>query len=144
MASTPSVIGAVTSLWRYPVKSMQGEELNAADVTPRGLLGDRAFALVDEETGKVASAKNPRRWPTLFDFRAAYIEPPGEDRPLPPVRITLADGETRAFLEDGDTVTFRGWCERPGTARIGFGELTGTVLPASSVDERAVETADFV
>jgi len=52
--------GAVVSLWRYPVKSMMGEELNASDLTDRGLLGDRSLALVDTETGKVVSAKNPR------------------------------------------------------------------------------------
>jgi fumarylacetoacetase len=44
--------------------------------------------------------------------------------------ITLADGEQRTFLEDGDRVIFRAWCERPPFRRIGFGELTGTVLPA--------------
>jgi len=44
--------------------------------------------------------------------------------------IALAGGESRTFLEDGDRVTFRGWCERPGFVRIGFGELSGTVLPA--------------
>lgn len=89
-----SAVGRVVGIWRYPVKSMLGEELNATAVTARGVLGDRAFALVDAETGKVASAKNPRRWPTLFDFRAAYVEPPGDDLPLPPVRITLPDGQT--------------------------------------------------
>ena len=68
--------GSVTSLWRYPVKSMQGEELGAAEVTARGLLGDRAYALVDRADGKAATAKNPRKWPTLFGFRAAFIEPP--------------------------------------------------------------------
>ena len=40
-------LGSVVSLWRYPVKSMMGEELNATEVTERGLLGDRAYALVD-------------------------------------------------------------------------------------------------
>jgi uncharacterized protein YcbX len=94
MAAHTLVAGRVVGIWRYPVKSMLGEELNATAVTDRGLLGDRAFALIDQETGKVVSAKNPRRWPTLFDFRAAYIEPPQKGRPLPPVRITLADGET--------------------------------------------------
>jgi MOSC domain-containing protein len=89
-----SVVGRIVGIWRYPVKSMLGEELNATTVTDCGLLGDRAFALVDGETGKVASAKNPRRWPTLFDFRAAYVEPPRDDRQLPPVRITFPDGET--------------------------------------------------
>ncbi len=44
--------------------------------------------------------------------------------------LTLDNGETRSFLEDGDTVILRAWCERPGFARIGFGECRGTVLPA--------------
>src|SRR4051794_14127412 len=92
--SQGSAAGRVVAIWRYPVKSMMGVELNATEVAERGLVGDRAFALVDGETGKVASAKNPRRWPNLFDFRAAFVEPPAEGRPLPPVRITLPDGET--------------------------------------------------
>jgi uncharacterized protein YcbX len=92
--SERSAVGRVVAVWRYPVKSMMGEELNATAITDRGLLGDRALALVDVETGKVASAKNPRRWPTLFDFRAAYVEPPSDARPLPPVRIALPDGAT--------------------------------------------------
>lgn len=44
--------------------------------------------------------------------------------------ITLANGETRTFLEDGDTIILKAWCEKPGAARIGFGECVGTVLPA--------------
>jgi hypothetical protein len=66
-----AVVGSVVALWRYPVKSMMGEELNASIVTERGLLGDRSYALVDAEAGKVASAKRPRWWGQLFDFRAA-------------------------------------------------------------------------
>ena len=81
--------GSVASLWRYPVKSMLGEELTATEVTERGLLGDRAYALVDSADGKAATAKNPRKWPTLFGFRAAFIEPPRPDASVPPVRITL-------------------------------------------------------
>lgn len=46
--------------------------------------------------------------------------------------LALADGESRTFLEDGDRVTFRAWCERDGCARIGFGELTGIVRPAAT------------
>jgi fumarylacetoacetase len=42
--------------------------------------------------------------------------------------VTLPDGETRGFLEDGDAVIMRGWCERGGAARVGFGELVGRVL----------------
>jgi len=84
--------GSVVGLWRYPVKSMMGEELNAAEVTERGLVGDRRFALVDPSTGKIAGAKNPRKWGNFFDFRAAYVEPPERGSKLPAVRLTLPDG----------------------------------------------------
>ena len=46
--------------------------------------------------------------------------------------LALPSGETRTFLEDGDTVMFRGHCQAAGAARIGFGEVRGTVLPARS------------
>jgi uncharacterized protein YcbX len=85
-------LGTVASLWRYPVKSMMGEELNAAEVTERGLLGDRAYALVDCADGKVATAKNPRKWPHLFDFRATFIDPARAGAQAAPIRITLPDG----------------------------------------------------
>jgi uncharacterized protein YcbX len=93
--------GLVVSLWRYPVKSMMGEELNAADVTEYGLLGDRAYALIDSSNGKVASAKNPRKWGKLFDFRAAFVAPPRTGEKIPPVRITLPDG-TIVTSQQGD------------------------------------------
>ncbi|MCP5266191.1 MAG: fumarylacetoacetase [Burkholderiaceae bacterium] len=44
--------------------------------------------------------------------------------------VDLGNGESRTFLEDGDAVILRGWCERSGYARIGFGECRGVVLPA--------------
>lgn len=87
----PSV-GSVVSLWRYPVKSMMGEELNAAEVTQRGLLGDRAYALVDPSNGKVASVKNPTKWGKLFECRATFVEPPRGGGRIPSVRVTLPDG----------------------------------------------------
>lgn len=93
-------VGKVASLWRYPAKSMMGEELNSAHFTERGLVGDRAFALVDSATGKVASAKEPRKWASLFEMRASFMEPPGDGH-TPPVRITLPDGETMSS-EQGD------------------------------------------
>ncbi|HUB38090.1 MAG TPA: MOSC domain-containing protein [Streptosporangiaceae bacterium] len=84
--------GSVAALWRYPVKSMLGEELNDAEVTECGLLGDRRFAVIDTATGKVAGAKNPRKWGNFLDFRAAYVEPPHPGLELPEVRLTLPDG----------------------------------------------------
>jgi uncharacterized protein YcbX len=86
--------GSVASLWRYPVKSMLGEELTTTEVTERGLLGDRAYALLDSIDGKAATAKHPKKWPTLFGFRATFIEAPRADAGVPPVRITLPDGTT--------------------------------------------------
>jgi len=80
--------GSVRSLWRYPVKSMLGEELETCEVTERGFTGDRAYALVDAEDGKVASTKNPRKWARLFECRAELLG--GSSG----VRITLADGRT--------------------------------------------------
>jgi uncharacterized protein YcbX len=91
MPSSPP-LATVVSLWRYPVKSMQGEELNAAVFGERGLLGDRAYALVDAADGKIGSAKNPRKWPNLFAFRASYLETPRSESEAAPVRITLPDG----------------------------------------------------
>ncbi|HID78459.1 MAG TPA: MOSC domain-containing protein [Planctomycetaceae bacterium] len=92
MSDVQTAVGSVVALWRYPVKSMMGEEINAATVTERGLLGDRAYALVDRQTGKVVSAKNPKKWPGLFDFRARFAQPPRPEAPLPAVQITLPDG----------------------------------------------------
>ena len=63
--------------------------------------------------------------PTL-DQAAALIElTTGGKNP-----VALPNGEQRTWLEDGDSVVLRGWCEREGAARIGFGECVGTVLPA--------------
>jgi len=82
---TDSVVGSIVSMWRYPVKSMLGEELNATEVMERGLMGDRAYALVDAETGAIISAKLPRKWGILFECRAALDSPTQ-------VKITLPDG----------------------------------------------------
>ncbi len=82
----------LAAIHRYPVKSMMGEELNACYVTTQGVLGDRAFALKDED-GKLVTAKNPRKWPTMFSHRAAFSAPlPLAETELPPVMLTLPDG----------------------------------------------------
>src|SRR5205823_3994189 len=75
--------------------------LNASEVTERGLLGDRQFAVVDRATGKVGGAKNPRKWGNFFDFRAGYVGPPQTGSQMPAVRITLPDGAI-VTSEQGD------------------------------------------
>ena len=89
MPPEPGPSGSVVSLWRYPVKSMMGEELNVVEVTERGLRGDRAYALIDVSSGKVVSAKNPLKWARMFDCRAVYTDNPNATTA---VRISLPDG----------------------------------------------------
>ncbi|MEV0582370.1 MOSC N-terminal beta barrel domain-containing protein [Nonomuraea sp. NPDC050310] len=56
----------VEEIRRYPIKSMLGESLAGSEVTAQGLAGDRARAVLDVATGKVASAKHPRLWRDLL------------------------------------------------------------------------------
>lgn len=83
------VVGTVGEMWRYPVKSMQGERVEESAVTHRGLTGDRAYALVDVETGRLVSAKRPRPWGALMHHSASVVDDDGDP---PGVRITLTDG----------------------------------------------------
>jgi len=101
MANAASVVGSVISLWRYPVKSMMGEELDATEISEQGIVGDRAYALIDSATGKVASAKNPRKWSKLFDFHAAFVDSPTTTH-IPSVEITLPDSTT--LLSDQENI----------------------------------------
>ncbi len=95
------VVGSVARLWRFPVKSMRGEQLQEAEVTERGVLGDRAYALIDTDTGKVVSAKSVKLFPDLFSCKAEFVEPPRRGGDVPPVKITLPDG-TLVRSDSGD------------------------------------------
>jgi uncharacterized protein YcbX len=92
----------VTELWRYPVKSLQGERVTAAELTPRGLAGDRGWALFDLETGLGLTA---RRHPALL-HASARLGDDGE------VVVTLPDGSVA-----GDDDALSGWLGRPVTLR---------------------------
>ena len=96
-------VGTITALSRFPVKSMQGEPLTVAQVTEGGVVGDRAYALVEVNTGKVLSGKTPRLGTQLLGCRAAFVTPPRLGDELPPVRITLPDGASvTSDSRDGD------------------------------------------
>ena len=101
--ATNGVVGAVAGLWRFPVKSMRGERLEHAQLTDSGLVGDRAYALIDSDTGKVVSAKSAKLFPGLLGCRAAFVEPPRAGGELPPVRIVLPDGTS--VTSDSSDVT---------------------------------------
>lgn len=90
-------VATIAELWRYPVKSMQGERLDAAGVGPLGLVGDRAFALRDLATGLVLTA---RRAPELLFAHARWT---GDG-----VDVTLPDGTRTTRDED-----LSDWLGRP-------------------------------
>jgi len=92
--NSSDAVGTIRALWRFPVKSMGGEEVDATELSEGGIVGDRAFAIRDKETGKVASAKHPKQWPDLLACRAAFVESPRAGEELPPARIELADGNS--------------------------------------------------
>ena len=79
-------IGEISQLLRYPVKSMLGEALSAVDVTEHGFPADRGLAFIDEDTGKIVSAKMPAKWRRMLQC-SAHVKGYG-------ATITLPDGTT--------------------------------------------------
>jgi uncharacterized protein YcbX len=84
------VIGTVKEIWRYPVKSMAGERMQRANVSARGIYGDRGWAIRDEKAGEI---RNARKLPALLHCTAVYLQEPNADD-APPAQITLPDGTT--------------------------------------------------
>jgi uncharacterized protein YcbX len=88
-------VGVVRELWRYPVKSMCGEQTDRVRVGPLGLPGDRGWALRDEAAGEIRGAK---KLPALLGCSARYREEP-EGADVPHADVTLPDG-TRTATDD--------------------------------------------
>jgi hypothetical protein len=91
-------IGTVSQVWRYPVKSMGGERLEAAPLTWRGIPGDRGWAVYDESRNGITGAK---RLPPLRACRARYSSEPVPGAGSPPAEITLPDG-TRVVTDSAE------------------------------------------
>jgi len=87
---TKHTVGTVRELWRYPVKSMRGERTSQLLITQRGGLGDRAWALREVTSGRIASAK---KYPRLLEFRATYVIEPTLESPGRAI-IETPDGQT--------------------------------------------------
>jgi uncharacterized protein YcbX len=122
------MLGTVTTLRRYPVKSMLGEDLQAGEVGRAGLAGDRRLAVVSRRTGKIASAKYPRLWRDMLTLSAEATE----GREVAAL-ITLPDGKTvRSTDADVDGI-LSGLLDEPVT-------LTATPPAGASLD-RAVPEA---
>src|SRR5216117_4165338 len=116
---------------------MMGEELNATEGTTRGLRGDRAYALVDGKDGMVATAKNPRKWPQLFDFRATFIDHARSGAQTAPIRITLPDGTmVTSEQEDCSQILSRALAREVMLDAVGRGdeETPSSAFPARSAN----------
>ena len=95
------VVGRVSELWRYPVKSMQGEQVRSLDLSPSGVAGDRAYGLVDTSTGRLLSAKAV---PPLFEARSRTVDGV--------VVITLPDGREVSADDAGSGAVLSDWLGR--------------------------------
>lgn len=101
----------VVELWRYPVKSLQGEQLDTCEVGEHGLAGDRTWGLVDTSTGYVLTA---RRVPELL-LASARLASDGE------IAITLPDG-----TETTEDAALSEWLGRPVSLRSALDHGSGT------------------
>ena len=117
------LLGTVAVLCRYPVKSMLGEEVAACDVTRRGLAGDRVLALVHRDSGKVASAKNPRTWRALLKLAAASG---------PAVKVTFPDGTAMTSTDPGIEAALSQFLGQPVT-------LAAAPAPDAALDRAVPE-----
>ena len=102
----------VTELWRYPVKSLQGERLTSVELTPQGLAGDRGWALFDVETGLGLTA---RRYPALLHAFARVRADGGVDITLPDGSVATDDDALSAWL--GRPVILRAATDATGPRR---------------------------
>jgi hypothetical protein len=93
MADTGPVVGRIAEIWRYPVQSMQGEQLDAAEIAADGVVGDRAYGIVDPDLAEVvSSAQGRRKWRDIVTLAARYLDTPLPNGRAAPIEIRLPDG----------------------------------------------------
>ncbi|HLF98855.1 MAG TPA: MOSC domain-containing protein [Acidimicrobiia bacterium] len=90
--------GRVSSVWRYPAKSMMGDAFDALVLGEAGVIGDRGWAVRDEVRGGIRGAK---KIGSLMRLHARYLEEPEVGKPVPAIEITTPDGD-RVRSDDAD------------------------------------------
>ena len=110
-----------------PVRLTQGNAQQAAYWTPAQLVTHHSVNGCNLQPGDLLgsgtlSGPAPEQAGSMLELTMGGKNP-----------IALPNGESRSFLEDGDTLLLRGWCEREGKVRIGLGECVGTVAPAAAI-----------
>lgn len=116
----------VGNLWHHPVKSVQGESTGEVVLGPGGLVGDRAYGFVDVATGRLLSAKRPKRYGALLRCRAGFAAPPQPGEPIPALNFTTPDGRT---------LTEQAEIEKAVTELLGFEVALITSLPPGGAYE---------
>ena len=90
------IVGSVKEVWRYPVKSMQGEQIAQCDVTKQGVVGDRGWVIKDNNADEI---RGVRKIPKLLHCQASYIHEPVRGS-VPAVNIATPNGD---MLKAGST-----------------------------------------
>jgi uncharacterized protein len=116
------IVGRIAELWRHPVKSMEGERIQSAELGPQGIPGDRAWAVRDEKRGGIRGAK---KIADLMRCKARLSGEPSGGK-LPPAEITLPKGE-KLSVEAPDA------SERLSKA-IGWPVTLWPLLPATELE----------
>ena len=116
---TPAMRSAGTAPQRLSVSNFRDAYWAIAQLVAHHTVGGCNLAPGDLLGSGTISGPAPEQGGSLLEFTRGGQTP-----------LTLASGEQRRFLEDGDTVILKAYCERAGARRIGFGECRGTVLPA--------------
>ena len=140
-------VGRVQSLRRYPVKSMLGEELDRVALDRRGVVGDRAYALIDDETQKVVSVKRPKRWGRMFELAAVTrgdtVDVRFPDGTSTPITDVALNGRLSEFLGRAVSVAST---PRPGATfdEVWMRELKNDIAPLPSMPSRIEDGEEMI
>ncbi|MBR71639.1 MAG: hypothetical protein CMM30_01700 [Rhodospirillaceae bacterium] len=93
-------VGNIKEIFRYAVKSMGGELIDEAVIIDGGILGDRGYAIIEQSSEKIASAKMPKLWGPLLELQAKFTQEPASGEPLPSVSIKWPDGSENINTDD--------------------------------------------
>ena len=92
--------GTIQSIWRFPIKSFQGESIAATELFEHGILGDRPLALRNIQTGKILSGKDAKLGERILEFSARYEANPQPGQPLPGIQAEI-DGQILSAADRG-------------------------------------------
>ncbi|OUS24762.1 hypothetical protein A9Q99_23495 [Gammaproteobacteria bacterium 45_16_T64] len=103
------IVGTVKEVWRYPVKSMQGQKIPHSQIAKFGVIGDRGWAVKDDDVGEI---RGVRKLPKLLNYSAAYVTEPSATM-IPPVRITHPTGELSDVIDTEHQAAMSEYLKKP-------------------------------